>query len=33
MEIEEFWDEVLSWGDEISYPKKLDNCNEMVMRE
>ena len=22
MEVEEFWDEVLSWGDEISYPKK-----------
>ena len=22
MEIEEFWDEVMSWGDEISYPKK-----------
>ncbi len=22
MEVEEFWDEVQSWGDEISYPKK-----------
>lgn len=22
MEVKEFWDEVLSWGDEISYPKK-----------
>lgn len=22
MEVEEFWDEVLSWGEEISYPKK-----------
>lgn len=22
MEVEEFWDEVLGWGDEISYPKK-----------
>ena len=22
MEVKEFWDEVLSWGEEISYPKK-----------